>query len=164
MRDAAIVRLMASLQDDGLLAADEKSTKNTIPKTLTAFVDPGRIAELRQIKTTSFDLTKLIRLCEELNTCNAEDCFLATAMLCRAILDHIPPIFGKSRFSEVASNHDGGKSVKDSMQHLENSSRKIADAQLHVQIRQKEVLPNRTQVNFSNDLDVLLAEIVRVLR
>jgi hypothetical protein len=30
--------------------------------------------------------------------------------------------------------------------------------------RATEVLPNATQVNFSNDLDVLLAEIVRMFK
>jgi len=49
------------------------------------------------------------------------------------------------------------------MAHLENSARRIADAHLHTQIRARETLPTATQVNFSNDLDVLLAEIVRIL-
>jgi hypothetical protein len=50
------------------------------------------------------------------------------------------------------------------MEHLDKSLRKIADAHLHPQIRKKEILPNKTQVNFSNDLDVLLSEIVRILK
>jgi hypothetical protein len=54
--------------------------------------------------------------------------------------------------------------VKGSMQHLQESSRKIANAHLHTLIRTKENLPTATQVNFANDLDVLLGEIVRVLR
>lgn len=48
------------------------------------------------------------------------------------------------------------------MSRLENSSRKIADSYLHTKIRKKESLPNKTQVNFSNDIDVLLAEIIRI--
>jgi len=47
------------------------------------------------------------------------------------------------------------------MTHLDKSSRKIADSYLHGQIRKKERLPNKTQVNFSQDIDVLLAEICR---
>ena len=50
------------------------------------------------------------------------------------------------------------------MVHLDSSSRKIADAFLHTQIRSKEVLPNSTQIDFSNDLDVLLSEIYRTLK
>lgn len=127
------------------------------------FVDLVRIEELRAITSSSFDLAKLIKLCEELNTCYANDCFLAVTMLTRAVVDHVPPIFGYRSFNEVANNY-GGKSFKKSMQHLQNSLRYIADSHLHQPIRNKETLPSRVQVNFSNDLDVLLAEIVRSLK
>ena len=49
------------------------------------------------------------------------------------------------------------------MRHLESSARRIGDAHLHNQIRHREALPSATQVNFSNDLDVLLSEIARIL-
>lgn len=84
-------------------------------------------------------------------------------MLTRAILDHVPPILGVPSFSQVANNYSGTKTFKQHMEHLEISSRKIADAHLHTMIRSKETLPTKTQVNFSNDLDVLLGEIIRVL-
>ena len=106
---------------------------------------------------------KLIELCRELNECYSNENYLAVAMLTRALLDHIPPIFGFINFSEVANNYKGSRSFKASMLHLDNSCRKIADAHLHGPIRKREVLPSRTQVNFANDVDVLLSEIVRIL-
>ncbi len=84
-------------------------------------------------------------------------------MLFRAIIDHIPPIFNSHSFQEVCANH-GGRSFKEHMTHLDKSLRKIADGHLHSQIRKKESLPNSTQVNYSQDLDVLLSEIYRVLK
>ncbi len=128
------------------------------------FVDRNRISELKLIQTDNYDLSKLIQLCNEIDFCFRNECFLAVAALIRAILDHIPPIFGFKKFSQVANNYRGPKSFKESMQHLENSARKIGDAHLHTQIREKEILPTATQVNFANDLDVLLAEIVRILK
>lgn len=128
------------------------------------YVDETRIAELQAIKSERFDLTRLIELCKELNICYLNECYFAVALLTRALLDHVPPIFGFDTFSKVANNCPGSRSFKESMQHLESSCRKIADAHLHIQIRSKEVLPTKTQVNFANDLDVLLAEIVRLLR
>jgi hypothetical protein len=128
------------------------------------YVDQGRLRELRAIQSSQFDLAKLVALCEELNRCYHNDCFFAVAMLTRAILDHVPPIFRYKSFPEVANNYKGTKSFVQSMQHLENSSRKIADSYLHTQIRSKESLPTRVQVNFANDLDVLLSEIVRTLK
>ena len=79
-------------------------------------------------------------------------------------MDHVPPIFGCKKFSEVANNYAGAKSFKESMLNLENSSRKISDQYLHVQVRASETLPTVRQVDFSNDLDVLLGEIVRILK
>jgi hypothetical protein len=128
------------------------------------FIDEGRIETLRSIKDPRFDLTKLIKLCEELNICNANKCYYAVAMITRAIIDHVPPIFGKSSFNEIANNYGNIKSFRDSMLHLSGSAIKISDAHLHVHVRTREVLPTGTQVNFSNDLDVLLAEIIRILK
>lgn len=119
------------------------------------YIDPARLAELQSLKTTEFDLTKLVRLCEEINICFSNKCYLATAMLTRAVLDHVSPIFGYENFIEVANNYSGaGRSFKDAMLHLANSSKKIADSYLHLQVRQKESLPNKTQVDFRSDLDV----------
>jgi hypothetical protein len=40
----------------------------------------------------------------------------------------------------------------------------IADSALHTQIRQRESIPGAAQVNFGADLDVLLAEVIRISR
>ena len=128
------------------------------------FVDASRLEELRSIKSRQFDLARLIRLCEELNVCYSNGCYMATAMLTRAILDHVPPVFDLNRFSEIASNYKGSKSFKESMQHLQESLRNIADQHLHTQIRNSENLPTKVQVNFSASVDVLLSEIVRLLK
>ena len=142
---------------------EEDSTES--PLTISDhYVHPDRIKELSIIQNANFDLTKLIRMCEELNICYSNGAILAVAMLVRSILDHVPPIFNQASFKGVANNYGGAKSFKGSMLILENSSRKIADSFLHVQIRPKEALPTETQIDFRNDMDVLLQEIVRVLK
>ncbi len=128
------------------------------------FVDISRLAALRAVKSSKLDLTRLIRLCEELNIAYSNDCFMSVAMLVRAILDHIPPLLGKQNFAEIANNYAGPISFKKSMQNLQLSLRNIADAHLHIPIREKEVLPMAPQVDFHKDLDVLLGEIVRTLK
>jgi hypothetical protein len=127
------------------------------------FVSEDRIAELRVLKPAAFDLRKLVRLCEELNVTYSEGALLATAMLTRSLLDHVPPLFGVTSFSQVASNYAGTRSFKEAMERLEKSARKIADAHLHLPVRAKETLPVPQQVNFAAEIDVLLAEIVRKL-
>ena len=128
------------------------------------YVDKSRLGELGKTTKKEFDLSKLMRMLYEINICHKSECYFGVILLVRAIIDHVPPIFGYRTFSEVANNYSGSKSFKESMKHLEESCRHIADQHLHCQIRKTEVLPNRTQVEFRNDIDVLLAEVVRILK
>jgi len=128
------------------------------------YVHQDRIKELKSVTSRSFDLSKLIQFCNELNASRTSANVYTIIMLCRAIIDHVPPIFGVNNFNEVANNYSGTRSFKKSMEHLNNSSRNIADQHLHTQVRSSETLPTLTQVDFSNDVDVLLSEIVRILR
>lgn len=134
------------------------------PLSRTPFVDLSRIAALRAAKSQQWDLTRLIRLCEELNIAYANDCFMSVPMILRALLDHVPPLLGKETFEDVANQYAGPSSFKKSMQSLQKSLRNIADAHLHIPIRQKEVLPTGQQIDFHRDLDVLLGEIIRTLK
>ena len=124
------------------------------------YIDKKRFHALKK-KSGKFDFSRLLQMLTELNRAFSMGDYISVILLVRAVLDHVPPVFNLNTFTEIANNY-GTKSFKDSMLHLENSSRKIADSYLHTKIRNKESLPNKTQVNFSNDLDVLLAEIVRI--
>jgi hypothetical protein len=140
----------------------EPASRDVFPAAFV-YVDEARIAELRRLEPPDLDLRKLISLCEELNQCYRAQCYHAVAALTRAVVDHVPPIFGLRTFSEVANNYGGTKSFKECVRRLEDAARKIADAHLHTPVRNSEVLPTRVQVNFSNELDVLLGEIIRLL-
>lgn len=126
------------------------------------YVDPKRVDELRALPKSAWDLTRLVRMLEELNEAYERGNFQTVPMLVRAIKDHVPPIFGEANFAGVLSS--SAKSTKGNLEHLENSLKHIADGQLHMQIRSSEVLPTDSQVDFRGDLDVLLAEIVRRLK
>jgi hypothetical protein len=131
------------------------------PRGLTVIAE-SRLSTLRTLKHPKYDFRKLIRLCEELNTVYGNGCFVAAIMLTRAIIDHVPPLFGAKTFTEVANNYAGPKSFKETMQQLDAAARKIADLHLHTQIRSPETLPSPQQVSFGPALDVLLAEIIRL--
>lgn len=128
------------------------------------FVDSQRIKELRAITSDKYDLARLIRMCEEINDNFLRKNYISVIVLVRAIINHVAPIFSFKSFLEVANNYKCESSLKDIFQHLENSSRKIADGYLHIPARKKEILPTRTQVNSSQDLDLLLGEVVRILK
>lgn len=114
------------------------------------YVSAERLRQLSAATSSSFDLARLVRLCEELNSAHANKCYMSIAMILRAIIDHVPPIFAVQSFSEIANNYAGAKSFKESMTYLNASLRKVADAHLHVQIRPKEILPEFTQVDFDH--------------
>jgi len=132
------------------------------------FIDETRLQELKDIssKPSNFDLSKLIKLCEELNSNYSQGNYYATAMLTRAIMDHVPPIFGVGidNFQKVANNYSGTQSFKTAMKGLYSIQKNISDGCLHEHIRNTESLPNATQVNCSQALDHLLGEIVRILK
>ena len=158
---AASLLAPAALQNEAK-SSGRKDIK--LQTTARAYVDPDRINELKSISNKTFDLCKLVRLCEEINVCFATECYIAVLMLTRSVIDHVPPIFSCKSFSEVANNYAGSRSFKEAMTQLETSTRKIADHYLHTQIRGAETLPNATQTNSSSALDFLLAEIGRVLK
>ena len=125
----------------------------------------SRLKELRALRPAQLDFQRVIRLCEELNSAYSQGCFFATIMHTRSLLDHVPPVFGKTKFTEVVNNYSGGgKSFTESMQRLEDAARKIADGHLHTPMRAAETLPTAQQVYFGRQLDALLAEIVRITR
>lgn len=129
------------------------------------FISERRLDELATLANRSFDTKKLLRMAAELNSAYKAESYISSAFLIRAILDHVPPIFGTATFSEVANNYsDGGRSFKEAMLHLQNSSRKIADSHLHLPIRPTETIPNRNQVDFRPAMDVLFSEIIRIFK
>ncbi len=137
-------------------------TEKTVIKENTYYVENEIILKLSKIRSDKYDLTKLIRMCKELNDNYSLDNYLSCGMILRSILNHIPPIFNCKTFTEVVNNY-GTKSFKDIILPLENSARKISDSYLHDLIRKKEMLPNRPQIDFKPNLDVLLSEVIRFL-
>ena len=123
------------------------------------YVAPSRILALTQLRT-DFDLRKLIRYCEELNACYERGLYFSVLFLLRAVLDHVPPLFGFKSFAEVCNNYKGNRSFKEAMTNLENNCRKIADLHIHRQIAAAGELPTSNQVSFIAPLDLLLAEII----
>lgn len=134
-------------------------------KLSTDFVDPKRIAEIQVIQCEKFDLSRLLVLCDEINVAYRSECVLSVGMLLRAIMDYVPPIFGFASFNELAHNYkDGGRSHGKLFKNLQNSFRNTADGYLHTQARKKDSIPLMKQVDYQSELDILLSEVVRILK
>jgi len=141
----------------------EMTKKKAVAKKGEQFISDTRMTELRQIKNEHFDLLKLIRLCDELNLNYSKGNYLSVGMIGRTIINHVPPIFGQKTFGEVA-NHVSGSSLKKSFLQLNTDLKNIADRLLHLPIRKSESLPSEAQIDFKQNFDVLLEEIIRILK
>lgn len=121
-------------------------------------VEPAVIEELKASAPARFDSIKIARLCEELNSSFAGSNYLACVLLLRALLNHVPPIFGQTSFSQVVAQ--SSRSVKELLRPLEEIARDVADHHTHSLIRHKECLPTRSQIEpFKPNIEVLLQEV-----
>jgi|GEM_PF-6851717 len=133
-------------------------------QTMDEYINQERIKSLQTIKSQSFDMTKLVILCNELNSNWAMGNYYTVGLLLRTIVNYVPPIFDHTftSFGQVVANY-GSQSFKKNMGHLNVSLRSIADSYTHDLIRKKEILPNQQQVEFRASLDFLLSEVLRIL-
>jgi len=125
--------------------------------TNTAFIDEEVVAKLKSTASATFDLTKLARFCEEINDSYRRGNYLACALLIRAVMNHVPPICGAESFSQVVAQ--SGKSIKAMLTRLEEA-RPIADLHTHMQLRARESLPTKNQVDFKASFEVLIQEVL----
>jgi hypothetical protein len=123
------------------------------------FVDLQIIEQLQLVKNSRFDMSKVIRFCEELNSSFNSGNYLASALLLRALINHIPPIFGHTTFQQVVSQVS--KSRRELFKPLDEIARDVADLHTHDVIRHKEMLPTKNQLEpFKANLEFLLQEIL----
>ncbi len=128
------------------------------------FISQTRIDELKKLNSSKFDLSRLVSFCEELNLNSTNNAVFSVVNLQRTIINYVPSIFGYSSFGQLLAQYPFPKSVKKSLDNLNNSMKNIADYHNHVQASETDSLPTMTQVDFSNDLDVLLSEVCKKLK
>lgn len=128
-----------------------------------SYIDSERLLKLIGVTGPEYDCSRLVALCEELNQCAARRNSHAVIYLTRAILDHVPPVFGYRTFAEVAANYGGEKSFRKAMERLEKHSRHVADLYLHRLIGKREVVPTMSDVDFAAEINLMLSEILRRL-
>lgn len=163
-REDDLRRYVLSMQGAARQIRRKAAKESAPPAASDGYVSPDLISELRDCKNGAYDLTRLAELCRELNVTSGGRANMATMMLVRAILDHVPPALGCVTFAEVSSSYAGSKSFKDHMRHLDASSRKVADGMLHTRIRRQESVPTDIEVDFRSAVGELVREVLRVAR
>ncbi|MFE5300660.1 hypothetical protein [Streptomyces sp. NPDC056632] len=114
--------------------------------------------------TTSWKVDKLLALCTELNDSYASGNAYACAALLRAVLDHIPPVFGHKDFKQVAAQHTFTVQRTDKAHAQKLASFKdIADDALHRPISANILLITMNDIPEPTRLRAVLHELVTVL-
>ena len=126
--------------------------------TASQIVQPTVIDRLQEASSHRFDTSFLVRLCNEINSCFAHGNMVATALTMRTVLNHVPPVFGKGSFKDVAAQ--SGRSHRDMFEHLEGGLRKIADYLGHGTIGGSVSYPSASQVEpYKPQFELLLNEV-----
>src|SRR4029453_6580118 len=66
-----------------------------------AFLNTEVLFRLKAVQGARLDPSKLVKMCEELNNAYARGNYISSALLLRAIINHVPSVFGANTFSEV---------------------------------------------------------------
>ena len=148
---------------DYLKEASQYANYGQSVKTNSAFLDQQTLLHLKLLNSSKFDMAKLIRFCEELNDNYGRGNYLSCVLIIRAVMNHIPPIFGEQTFSQVVSQ--SGRSLKSILERLEDGARPIADLHTHMLIRPKESLPTKHQVEpYKASFEILIQEMANRLQ
>jgi hypothetical protein len=124
------------------------------PAPNACYVDQGIIAAIEAKQATSaWRCDQLLRLIAELNDSYAHQNPHAAHAMLRAILDHVPPLFGFTDFARVADSHGWGTADHRHLEQLASFKARSDDA-LHRQISRQQArltriddLPERRAVN-----------------
>jgi hypothetical protein len=123
------------------------------------YINPQRIQALKEIETSNFNFEKLIKILHEINICFQYGQNYALIILQRAILDHIPPVFGRKTFANFINHLE--LSERKYFKKLDDDLRDLADISLHKQIRKRRIeTPTIEQIDFSKKIDNLLGMII----
>ena len=126
------------------------------------YINPKRIEEFNSLNgKISYDLSKLIKLCKEINDNYEKENYYSVALLLRTVLNHIPPAFnGKDSFEQVLAELNGKKhqTKKEVFLRLQELQRRLADLVAHEKLRSTEPIIVAQNVQFIPEIDFLLSE------
>jgi hypothetical protein len=124
-----------------------------------AFLNTEVLLKLKASQNLRLDPIKLARMCEELNDAYVRGNYISSILLLRAIINHVPPVFDASTFSDAVAHL--GRSAKATLVRLNEEARPIADLHTHTLMRREEHLPTKNQIEpYKASFEILIQEIL----
>ncbi len=145
---------------------DSKTIKTYKPNSSEKFISTEIIEEFKKIDIKKFNLSRLIHFCDQINENYDHEYYESVAFTTRALMDHVPPIFGQPNFESIAPQTSNGKtpSFKKSCDRLNGSLKHIVDDLIHSQINAGTSLLIKEEINFSPDLNTFLRKTLEELK
>lgn len=140
----------------------ETTETSAVSASQSSYASLEIIKKLELLNQKPLFTQKLTTLLDELNAAYASNMAYACHALLRAVLDHVPPIFGSKDFNAVADNYSWGRTDKAHMKALKDF-RNSADDALHKQIRKTDILLELQGIPNHRALNVLLSEAVELI-
>jgi len=127
-----------------------------------AFLHKDVLLHLKAVQGARLDPCKLVQMCEELNDNYARGNYISSALLLRAIINHVPSVFGERTFSAVVAK--SGRSLKAVLSRLDDDARPMTDLHTHFLMRQSEHIPTKNQLEpFKPGFEMLIQEVIASL-
>jgi len=127
------------------------------------YISQDLIDNLKGLKSSKFDLKKLIAYLDEINFNYSNKKILSCILIGRAILNHIPPIFGYEKFTEFVNNRSS--TLKKLFSQLEDGFRKFGDLHSHELIDLKDNSPNFSEIEtYKPHFEKLISEVIGKLK
>lgn len=124
-----------------------------------AFLDAAILLQLKAVGNAKLDPCKLVRMCEELNDSYARGNFVASLLLIRAIMNHVPPAFGAKTFAEVVAQ--SSRSIKAILARLNDDAKPLADLHTHFLMGANDHLPTKNQIEpYKASFEILMQEVL----
>lgn len=134
------------------------------PARTEVYVSQEKIEELERLKPLLegiWDLSALIELLDGINANYAAERYLPVAILVRATMDHVPPLFGQPNFQSVIAQ---SKKSEATIYDRAYGAKDIADFWIHQQIRAHIVMPDQNVVDKKADFNFLIGRVIELLR
>lgn len=135
-----------------------------------AFVGLDKIEALEQLQpqlTGTWDLSALIELCKAINVNHANQHYLPVAMMLRAVMDHVPPIYdGQKNFESVIAqtlHPKYDRSEKEAYEAMYDA-RPIMNFLTHKRISDTISMPGPEVVDIKTHFNFMLDRVIERLR
>ena len=131
-------------------------------KDITDFINIDTLKKLKKFnEDKKYIFERLIQFCDEINQNWKNKNYLSVGLLARAIMHHIPSLFGHETFEIFCNNYKFSSiSIKKIIKNLHDSQKHISDLINHETAKHSNKIINEQLVDCRREVNALLQELI----